>query len=107
MQKDLRSIQVLRASREKSPYVGTQTEYEPYNVIKGQVSPVTDNYSISTYGERVSRMHNVLVEFGEDVRNGDKLIVNGEECTVVSVLIYSSHIVATVERTGSYDGSYR
>lgn len=102
MQKDLRPIQVLRASREKSAYVGTQTEYKPYNTIKGHVSPVTDNFSISTYGERVTQMYNVAVEFGEDVKNGDKFVINGEECTVVSVLTYSSHLSVTVERTGIY-----
>jgi hypothetical protein len=47
-------------------------------------------------------MYNVAVEFGEDVKNGDKFVINGEECTVVSVLTYSSHLSVTVERTGIY-----
>lgn len=102
MAKDLRPIQVLRAERNKSDYVGTDTEYKPYIMIKGQIAPVTDNYSIATYGERISRMYNVIIECGADVKNGDKLVINGEECTVVSVLTYSSHLSVTVERTGIY-----
>ncbi len=100
MAKDLQPIQVLRAERKPSGYVGTETNYKPYTVIQGQITPVNDNYSIAAYGERVSQMFNVNVEFGEDTRKGDKLVINGEECAVIAVLVYSSHMALTAERTG-------
>lgn len=100
MARDLQPIQVLRAERKPSGYVGTETNYKPYTVIQGQIKPVNDNYSIAAYGERVSQMFSVNVEFGEEVKKGDKLVINGEECTVIAVLTYSSHLSVTAERTG-------
>lgn len=100
MARDLQPIQVLRAERKPSGYVGTETNYKPYTVIQGQITPINDNYSIAAYGERVSQMFNVNVEFGEDVKKGDKLVINREQCTVVAVLTYSSHLSLTAERTG-------
>lgn len=101
MARDLTPVQLLRAERiENSDYIGTKTEYKPYSVINAHIAPASDKYSVATYGERVSRMYNVAAEYGEDIKDGDKLVINGEECTVVTVLTYSSHITAVAERTG-------
>lgn len=96
-------IPQLRAEVKPSGYVGTETEYKPYAALYGHISPVRDDYSIGVYGERVSRMHSVIFEAGTDVKSGDKLIIFGEKCTVLSIMRYSSHITVTAERTGVYE----
>ena len=96
----LAEITQLRPKRTDSDYVGTKTEYVNHAILKGHVTPTKDSYSIATYGERVNRMYTVLFEYGTDVINGDRLVINGEDCTVVSKLTYSSHIAVIAERDG-------
>lgn len=97
----------LRPKRSESDYVGTKTEYVNHAVLQGHITPTKDSYSIATYGERVNRMYTVLFEYGTDVINGDRLVINGEDCTVVSKLTYSSHIAVIAERDGvnGYSGN--
>lgn len=95
-------IPQLRGEAKTSGYVGTETEYNPYAVLYGHISPVRDEYSIGVYGERVSRMHSVIFEAGTDIQSGDKLVIFGEKCNVVSIMRYSSHLTVTAERTGVY-----
>ena len=89
----LTEITQLRSKRTDSDYVGTKTEYVNHAILKGHVTPTKDSYSIATYGERVNRMYTVLFEYGTDV-------INGEGCTVVSKLTYSSHIAVIAEKDG-------
>lgn len=96
----LTEITQLRSKRTDSDYVGTKTEYVNHAILKGHVTPTKDSYSIATYGERVNRMYTVLFEYGTDVINGDRLVINGEGCTVVSKLTYSSHIAVIAEKDG-------
>lgn len=90
----------LRPKRTDSDYVGTKTEYANHAILKGHITPTKDSYNIATYGERVNRMYTVLFEYGTDVINGDRLVINGEDCTVVSKLTYSSHIAVIAEKDG-------
>lgn len=102
MKADMKEIQRLRSESKKSGYIGTATEHKPLGVIFAQISPASDSYSIATYGERVSKLYSVTAEAGSDVRDGDKLVIYGEECKVISVMRYSTHTAITVERTGIY-----
>lgn len=103
----LTEITQLRPKRTDSDYVGTKTEYVNHAILKGHVTPTKDSYSIATYGERVNRMYTALFEYGTDVINGDRLVINGEECTVISKLTYFSHIAVIAERDGinGYSGN--
>lgn len=89
-----------RAEAKPSDYVGTEVEYVPVSEIKGQITPTTDDYSIANYGERVARMYSVITSLDELIYVGDRLVINGEDCAVVSVLKYSSHQTAVAERAG-------
>lgn len=102
MKADVQEIQQLRVESKKSGYIGTATENKPFGIIYAQVSPASDSYSIATYGERISRLYSVTAESGADVRDGDKLVIYGEECKVISVMRYSTHTAVTAERTGIY-----
>lgn len=100
MMKDLSKMVLKRAEAKPSDYVGTEVEYVPFGEIRGQITPTTDAYSIANYGERVTRMYSVITSLDEPILVGDRLVINGEDCTVVSILKYSSHQTAVAERTG-------
>ena len=104
MESDLRSIPQFRAEYSPSSYIGTQKEYKAVEGgIRAQVQPVTDNLSVTLYGNKVTQMRNLICPAGTDVKNDDLVEIDGEKYRVTSVLAYTTHIAATAEREGNHE----
>lgn len=103
MSKDLQKISRLRLESKKSDYIGSENDKKNLGSIYAQVSPASDRYSIAAYGERISKIFTVTADTRVDVRDGDILVIDGEECKVVSVMKYTTHTTISAERTGIYE----
>lgn len=97
----VRNFPLLRPKTTESSYIGHTKEYEEVGTIRAHISPASDNYSIATYGERATKLYNIITQV-YDIKDGDKIIIGGEECKIISTMYYSTHVVATAERTGIY-----
>ena len=97
---NLKTVQLFRANKAESEYIGTSVEHTFSHYIEAAIAPATDEYSIANYGERTHKMYTLTTSVGEDVKHGDLVEINGELCEIVSDLRYSTHRTLTAERTG-------
>ncbi len=100
MQRHLKELPRRRRSGQKSPYAGHETTLAEAPPIRAQVSPAADKQSIALYGERAEKMYNLNCETGTDLKIGEYVEIDGQDCKVVSVLRYSTHITAVAELAG-------
>ncbi len=104
MRRDLQSVTVLRGESKASGYVGSELEYKEIGVIKAQVSPVSDSFTVDNFGRRRAAGYQLNCDKRSDIKDGDKIVLFGEQYRVSSVLRYSDFITVTVEKDGAYNG---
>ncbi|MCM1335304.1 MAG: hypothetical protein NC084_12825 [Bacteroides sp.] len=100
MTRDLRTLPLDRAERTPSPYIGTKKEYRTIGTIRAMIQPVTDSLSAALYGNRITKMKNLVCPTGTDVRKDDLVGIDGEKYRIVSILAYTAHIAAVAEKEG-------
>lgn len=86
--------------KKNSDYVGTKAEYKSIGEITGQISPVTDEFTVDSFGRKRKTAYSVICGLETDVKDGDRLIIYGENHSVTSVKHYSGHLTVTAEKEG-------
>ena len=105
MAADKAEYPLKRAETVQTGYVGTRNEYGPAGTVTGQLSPVSDRFTVEMYGDRAASMYSLISNTETDIRKNDRVTLTDGDYTVISVMRYQTHITATLERSGSYGGS--
>ena len=102
MTADTAEYPLRRAETVTSGYVGTKNVYVSAGTVTGQLTPLTDSFSVEMYGDKAASMYSLICEAGTDIRKNDRVVLSEGEYTVVSVMTYRAHITASLERAGAY-----
>ena len=104
MRTDTAEYPLKRASPAPSGYVGTKNVYVSAGTVTGQLTPLTDSFSVEMYGDKAASMYSLICEAGTDIRKNDRVVLEDGDYTVISVMRYQTHVTATLEKAGAYNG---
>ncbi|MBP3856525.1 MAG: hypothetical protein IK990_13045 [Ruminiclostridium sp.] len=105
MKADTQTFTLKRAETVSSGYVGTKNDYREIGTITGQLSAASDSFSVAAWGDRTVSMFALICSAETDIRKNDRVVLDSGDYTVISVLRYSTHVTATLEKAGAYNGS--
>lgn len=104
MRTDTAEYPLKRASPAPSGYIGTKNVYESAGTVTGQLSPASDRFSVEMFGDKAASMCTLICPEGTDIRKNDRVTLPDGDHTVVSVMRYQTHVTATLEKAGAYNG---
>ena len=104
MNKDIGRFTLLRGHPINAGYVGTKLDFTAVGLIDGVLSPASDKLSIELYGEKSASMYRFTVLSEVDLRQDDRISVDGTEYTVISIMRYSDHTDAMICKEEAYNG---
>lgn len=82
-------------------YVGTNNDWQPIGYVIGQLTPVTDEFTIERYGAKDAPLYSLICAYGANIRNNDRVVLEDGEYTVVALMRYSTHLTATLRKAGA------
>ena len=99
---DRKTFPLKRATTGQSGYVGMKNNYQDAGTVTGQLSAATDRFSVELWGDKATSMFSLIVDTSTDIRKSDRVTLPDGDYTVVSVLMYQTHLTAMLEKAGAY-----
>lgn len=100
MQRDTSQYSVKRPTvQADASYFGSKNVWSPVGTVEGQLTNVNDSLSVELYGDKVTSMYKLTVLADADIQRNDRVVIGNGEYTVISLLSYTEHKVATLQLT--------
>ena len=89
---------IFRKTAGTDRYGNEQNSFAPGGSVKVMWTPIADEASIQTYGERVNTMMQAAIYEDTEISEHDQVEINGARCEIVSIRQYPSYRLAQVQK---------
>ena len=86
------------AAQADSNYFGSKNVWSEVGYVIGQLTQTFDKFTVELYGDKCLSMYALICAAGANIRQNDRVILDSGEYTVASLMQYSTHVTAMLQK---------